>query len=358
MSSTGAANFGTLLDSGYRCVHIDKQHYFVHRLVAAAFLNPPPAPDMWQVNHLDGDPSNNHVTNLQYVTPSENQKHSWTCNATRASSAAKLSKSVFWRPLGETCWSLSPSQRDAERTLGVHRGIVSGCCRGRQRHGRGNGVWYEFKCAVSRENELPLRALAVDELWREAMYPGRLHAVANLMVSSHGRVSTMQNRDASVNYGCRHPSGYYFVSRSGRTLLVHRLVAATFLGQPSSPKLQVNHKDLDRSNNHVDNLDYVTPSQNVRHSILNREGPSLRVGRGTPLQARLKGREHPWQNFESMQAAALHTGMLRTRVSNACNNLDDAGLWEFRFMPVEPLPGEEWRAVELEGARCRPRKGK
>ena len=32
-------------------------------------------------------------------------------------------------------------------------------------------------------------------------------------------------------------------------------------------KLQVNHKDLDRANNHIDNLELVTQSQNIRHRI-------------------------------------------------------------------------------------------
>lgn len=43
----------------------------VHQLVAAAFLGP--CPDGMQVRHLDGDPSNNAVSNLAYGTSSENR---------------------------------------------------------------------------------------------------------------------------------------------------------------------------------------------------------------------------------------------------------------------------------------------
>ncbi len=46
----------------------------VHRIVAGAFLGIP-IEDM-EVNHKDGDKTNNHVSNLEWVTKSENEKHS------------------------------------------------------------------------------------------------------------------------------------------------------------------------------------------------------------------------------------------------------------------------------------------
>ena len=44
----------------------------IHRLVAAAFLN---LEDGMVVNHIDGDKTNNHVSNLEVVTYSDNSKH-------------------------------------------------------------------------------------------------------------------------------------------------------------------------------------------------------------------------------------------------------------------------------------------
>jgi len=49
---------------------------------------------------------------------------------------------------------------------------------------------------------------------------------------------------------------------------VHRMVAFTWLPEPSlEDQVQVNHKDGNKFNNHVDNLEWVTRSRNQRHAI-------------------------------------------------------------------------------------------
>ena len=49
------------------------KHFYEHRLVAAAFIRP--IPDGMEVNHKDGDKSNNDVKNLEIVTSEENLRH-------------------------------------------------------------------------------------------------------------------------------------------------------------------------------------------------------------------------------------------------------------------------------------------
>ena len=48
---------------------------FVHRLVAETFIELPPGNEDWQVNHMDSDKTNNCVENLEWVTPSQNERH-------------------------------------------------------------------------------------------------------------------------------------------------------------------------------------------------------------------------------------------------------------------------------------------
>lgn len=62
---------------GYAFMHFsiagEVSSYFVHRLVGFAFIeNPLKHPE---INHKDGNPLNNNVSNLEWVTKSENHIH-------------------------------------------------------------------------------------------------------------------------------------------------------------------------------------------------------------------------------------------------------------------------------------------
>lgn len=80
--------------TGLRKDGLQKFH-LIHRLVAQAFLLN--QDNKSQVNHIDGDKSNNSVENLEWVTPSENNHHAYDSGLKRAqkgedNGASKLTK--------------------------------------------------------------------------------------------------------------------------------------------------------------------------------------------------------------------------------------------------------------------------
>lgn len=64
---------------------------------------------------------------------------------------------------------------------------------------------------------------------------------------------------------------YYLTLPNGdkKRCLAHRLVADAFIIKDSDREKEVNHKDGDKTNNNVDNLEWVTPAQNQQHAIEN-----------------------------------------------------------------------------------------
>lgn len=82
--------------------------------------------------------------------------------------------------------------------------------------------------------------------------------------------------------GKEYPNGYYYVNilsedyelkgevfdlPTYKPTAVHRLMALTFLEPPSDKHIWVNHKDGNKLNNTLNNLEWTTPSENIQHSF-------------------------------------------------------------------------------------------
>lgn len=104
------------------------------------------------------------------------------------------------------------------------------------------------------------------EIWKE------ISVATRYMVSNTGKVkSLITGIEMKAKPGGTSPYLMVGLRDDGKKMircLVHRLVAAAFIPNPEN-KSQVNHKDGDKLNNHVENLEYATPSENSQHSYDN-----------------------------------------------------------------------------------------
>lgn len=89
--TTRSMSVGT---DGYPTVTIRHKKYPVHRLVATNFLDTPTNPDRKYVNHKDGDKSNNHMNNLEWVTASENVAHAIKLGLRKTNSQEFITRTV------------------------------------------------------------------------------------------------------------------------------------------------------------------------------------------------------------------------------------------------------------------------
>lgn len=115
-------------NGGYEYVEIsvaaERKKLAVHRLVAMAFhKNPNKYP---QVNHIDGNPSNNKADNLEWVSGSDNQLHS---RYILGNETGFKDKPIVCIDTGEEFMST----RDAWRKTGICHSHISECASGKRR---------------------------------------------------------------------------------------------------------------------------------------------------------------------------------------------------------------------------------
>lgn len=103
----------------------------------------------------------------------------------------------------------------------------------------------------------------MEEIWKDIPDWENLY-----QISSIGRIKSVRyNKFRKSVIGIR---GYHTISlwnkRFNQTLYVHRLLAQLFIENPDN-KTCVNHKDGNKLNNNLNNLEWVTYSENNKHAF-------------------------------------------------------------------------------------------
>ena len=116
------------------------------------------------------------------------------------------------------------------------------------------------------------------EIWKDIKEYEGLYQISNF-----GRVKSLHGKEKFLKLHLK-PDGYMQVvlckNYKTTSRLVHRFVAEAFVPNPNN-LVQVNHKDENKTNNYVENLEWCTPSYNVNYGTRNKQCMNKR---GTPTK--------------------------------------------------------------------------
>lgn len=282
-SSRNGYMYAKLNDNENKRVNIGQ-----HQLVARAFIpNPNNLPI---VNHKDGDGYNNHHTNLEWVSASENTQHAHDTNLVNVSAT----EVIQYSKTGKEIARYESIVRAAE-VIGGKSECISRVCRGV----RGSYKGFDWKYASLKS----VFDVKEEEEWREI--PGH----DSYLASSLGRVwSTKTNKYMKPAH---RKDGYLRLHLDKKSWYVHRLIAFTFLEKPPREDFVVNHKDGNKKNNCVENIEWISFNQNVQHAFTTGLNSTRSVDQYSPDGEYLR-------TYNNCAEAAKEMGISHNSISQHC----------------------------------------
>ena len=149
---------------------------------------------------------------------------------------------------------------------------------------------------------------------------------------------------------------YSFTTIAGRRVTIPDLLMHYAVG-PKPEGMQNNHKDLDTTNNCLENLERVTQSENIQHSYrTNTKRQTCAAQRGVAVRGRQVGSQD-WHEFPTVSEAGRVLGIKPSNISSILTRNSKRAKakkrnnewWTFERVPVvEVLPGETWRPVIID----------
>ena len=140
---------------------------------------------------------------------------------------------------------------------------------------------------------------------------GNVKIKERIIIDSNGKSRTYKSHIIKTN---KKKTGYLEVALpigKGKRIyrLVHRLVLMTFNPIENMDQLEVNHKDENKENNKLENLEWVTSKENCNYGTRNQKVSNLKQKKVKCIETGII--------YESLHKASLETGI---KISCICTN--------------------------------------
>ena len=163
----------------------------------------------------------------------------------------------------------------------------------------------------------------MEEIWKEIDgYPnymvsnlGNVKSLERVIMKSNGKRQTIKE---TIRKGVKDKDGYLIVTlydeyHNMKNIKIHRLVAQAFIPNPNNLP-EVNHKDEDKTNNNVDNLEFCTTRFNLTYG--NRLKKVIEKISKKCYQYDLN--KKLINIFPSTQEASKFTGICQSNITSCC----------------------------------------
>lgn len=310
------------IKSGYYHVGLtneyDKKSFKVHRLVALSFLEN--AENKSDVNHKDKNKLNNTLDNLEWMTRQENTIHrslgiKIKCNKNKPIFRMdKISGVILEQYNSIQDAGIWATINNYTKNSYIGRNAIGNCLTGNSKSAYGF-IWQYEKKYEDLEGEI----------WKKIIIENYETDTKQYFISNYGRFKDSYGV-IKENYKVNE-NGYIKVYVYDKAYALHRLVALAFIENPNN-KEQVNHKDGNKINNCVDNLEWVTNKENQIHKFTNHLGNSFTR---KIIQYDLEMNEI--QEFNSIISASKLLNISRSNISGVLRNYrKTAGGFIFKYI--------------------------
>ena len=174
------------------------------------------------------------------------------------------------------------------------------------------------------------------EIWKDIPnYEGHYQA------SNLGRIRSIK-KETKILKEINRNDGYKYVnlSKNGKSkpIKVHKIIAKTFLSNPQNFPV-INHKDGNKINNSIDNLEFCTQSHNLKEAY--------KLGLKKPNKINIRKRKKVLQKdksgkiikiWDSIKEASIKLNIKDSNISQVCKNKRNyAGnyIWEYAYESLE-----------------------
>jgi hypothetical protein len=282
----------------------ERKTVFVHKVVALCLLlNPNNKPT---IDHVDKDRAHNHVVNLRWASYKE-----------QGANRKEISRDSHDKK-GRRIRQLTSDGQFVK----MYRTITMACkAVGRDSKSMSSAVQRGGLCAGFRW-EMELVDDVEGEVWTELQskhVDGKVD-VSELLFSNFGRVKYPNGRVVEP----RHEGKYYpTISIGGGKFQVHNVLALVFIGAGESGQI-VNHKNGDKMDYTITNLEWLTKSQNSQHAQDNDLVPGKRR-----VEQYVNGN---WTTFDSIASASRESGVGYANISQCARKRNKtAGGYQWRY---------------------------